>query len=97
MNNLRKAFAILAPIDVLIIKYQFDKVPISEVMPDFHNLLKEYKKVMSSNIITPMSLNTWLSWHNDASSSCTALLTVCRICSTHDTLETGCLRIHEAA
>ncbi len=52
VNNLRKALAILAPIDSLIIKYQSDKVPISEVMPDFHNLSEEYKKVMSSNIIT---------------------------------------------
>jgi hypothetical protein len=52
VNNLRKALAILAPIDVLIIKYQSDKVPIFEVMPNFHNLPKEYKKVMSSNIIT---------------------------------------------
>ncbi len=52
VNNLRKAFAILAPINALIIKYQSDKVPISEVMPDFHNLPKEYKKVMSNKIIT---------------------------------------------
>ncbi len=42
------------------------------------------------------SSSTWLSWHNDTSSSCTALLTVCHIYSTHDTLETGCLWIHEA-
>jgi hypothetical protein len=52
VNNLRKSLAILAPIDVLIVKYQSDKVPISKVMPNFHNLPKEYKKVMSSNIIT---------------------------------------------
>ncbi len=52
VNNLRKALAILTSIDALIVKYQFDKVPISEVMPDFHNLPKEYKKVMSNNIIT---------------------------------------------
>jgi hypothetical protein len=52
VDNLRKALAILAPIDALIVKYQSDKVPISKVMPDFHNLLEEYKKVMSNNIIT---------------------------------------------
>jgi hypothetical protein len=51
VNNLRKALAILALIDALIVKYQSDKVPISEVMPNFHNLPEEYK-VMSSNIIT---------------------------------------------
>jgi hypothetical protein len=52
VNNLRKPLASLAPIDALLLKYQSDKVPISEVMPDFHNLPEEYKKVMSSNIIT---------------------------------------------
>jgi hypothetical protein len=52
VNNLCKALTILASIDVLIVKYQSDKVPISEVMPNFHNLPEEYKKVMSSNIIT---------------------------------------------
>jgi hypothetical protein len=52
VNNLRKALAILALIDTLIVKYQSDKVPISEVMPDFHNLPEEFKRVMSNNIIT---------------------------------------------
>jgi hypothetical protein len=52
VNNLRKALAILASINALIVKYQYDKVPISEVMFDFHNLPEEYKKVMSSSIIT---------------------------------------------
>jgi hypothetical protein len=52
VNNLHKALAILTPVDALIVKYQSDKVPISEVMPNFHNLPEEYKKVMSNNIIT---------------------------------------------
>ncbi len=52
VNNLCKALAILTSINTLIIKYQSDKVPIFEVMPNFHNLSEEYKKVMSSNIIT---------------------------------------------
>ncbi len=52
VKNLRKILAILAPIDALIVEYQSNKVPISEVMPDFHNLPEEFKKVMSSNIIT---------------------------------------------
>jgi hypothetical protein len=52
VNNLCKALAILAPINALIVKYQSDKVSISEVMPDFYNLPEKYKKVMSSNITT---------------------------------------------
>jgi hypothetical protein len=52
VNNMCKALAILARIDALIVKYQSNKVPISEVMPDFHNLPEKYKKFMSNNIIT---------------------------------------------
>jgi len=95
VNNLRKALTILAPIDALIVKYQSDKVPIFEVMPDFHNLPEEYKKVMSNNIITCQEFEYLVVLAQ--CSACTMLLTVCRICSTHNTLETGCLQIHEAA
>ncbi len=52
VNNLCKALTIFTSIDALIVKYQSDKVPISEVMPNFHNLPEEYKKVMFNNIMT---------------------------------------------
>ncbi len=58
---------------------------------------KSIRRSCLATLSRTRSSSTWLSWHNDASSSCTALLTVCRICSTHDTLEMGCLRIHKAA
>jgi hypothetical protein len=52
VSKLEKVLAILAPIEALIVKYQSDKVPISEVMPDFQSLPEEFNKVMSSKIIT---------------------------------------------
>jgi hypothetical protein len=33
----------LTPIDKLIVKYQSDDVPISDVLPDFHELLSQFK------------------------------------------------------
>jgi soluble cytochrome b562 len=42
VDNLNKSLVILRPIDRLIVKYQSDKVPISDVMPDFHHLPNEF-------------------------------------------------------
>jgi len=93
MNNLRKALAILTPINALNpIRCPFPRwFLISTTCP------KSTRRSCPATLSRARSLSTWLSWHNDVSSSCTVLFTVCRISSTHDTLETGCLWIHKAA
>ena len=50
--KLKGALMILVPLDRLIAKYQSDKVPISEVMPDFNALLTEFKMLLDSHITT---------------------------------------------
>jgi len=52
INNLKKMLAILCLVDGLIVKYQSDKVPISEVMLNFHVLLNEFAKLHNTNVIT---------------------------------------------
>ena len=44
--------AILRPLDRLIVKYQSDKIPISEVLPDFLNLQTEFKILHNDKVIT---------------------------------------------
>jgi hypothetical protein len=51
VNNLNKVLSILGPIDRRIVKYQSDKVPISEVLLDFFTLPNEFGAVMRANSI----------------------------------------------
>ncbi|RHY15358.1 hypothetical protein DYB32_010769 [Aphanomyces invadans] len=51
-----EAIAILEPIDALILNYQFDKVAISEVMPDFHKLPLQFSNLVSIHIIDNQEL-----------------------------------------
>ena len=38
VSSLTKCLVILSPIDLLIVKYQFNSVPVSEVLPNFNAL-----------------------------------------------------------
>lgn len=48
---LKKATAILEPIDDLTTKYQSDKVLISELLPDFYKLPAQFAKLLSNRVI----------------------------------------------
>ncbi|OAE25522.1 hypothetical protein AXG93_1543s1390 [Marchantia polymorpha subsp. ruderalis] len=48
---LKKTIEILAPIDILIVKYQSEKIFISKMMPNFHALPLEFLKLLTANII----------------------------------------------
>lgn len=52
VNNLRKVLAILKPIDALIVKYQSDKTPISEVWPDFEKLDNQFSQLLFDRALT---------------------------------------------
>jgi hypothetical protein len=56
VENLKETLDILEPLDKLIVKYQSDKVPISEVTHDFHALLDAFMKSFAADIITRMQL-----------------------------------------
>ncbi|BFI25332.1 hypothetical protein MPTK2_1g20170 [Marchantia polymorpha subsp. ruderalis] len=53
---LKKSIEILASLDILIFKYRSHKVPISDVMPDFHALPLEFSKLLAFNIINKYKL-----------------------------------------
>ena len=56
-KDLKTALQILVSIDILIVKYQSDRVPVSEVLPDFHALPEELQKLYAANLKTEDELN----------------------------------------
>jgi Protein of unknown function (DUF 659)/hAT family C-terminal dimerisation region len=50
--NLEKVIHILKPVDSLVVKYQSDKVPISEIWPDFVSLSGKFDKLVDENILS---------------------------------------------
>ena len=52
IQNSENIVAVLRPIDLLIVKHQSEKTPISEVLPDFLNLQTEFKSFSNDKVIT---------------------------------------------
>jgi hypothetical protein len=52
VDLLKKSISILEPIDTLIRKYQDDKVPISEVEPDFAAIATQYKTLFKKKLLS---------------------------------------------
>jgi hypothetical protein len=48
VTMLEKSLAILKPIDFLIVKYQSDSVPVSEVLQDFNDLPMKFRSLQNS-------------------------------------------------
>jgi hypothetical protein len=57
VKDLKTALQILVPVDRLIVKYQFDKVPVSDVLPDILALPEEFQKLYATNLVTENELN----------------------------------------
>lgn len=52
IDNLKKMLAIMCSVDGLIVKYQSNKLLVSEVMPNLHALSNEFAKLHNTNVIT---------------------------------------------
>ena len=52
MQLLKKSLQILATTDTLIVKYQSDAIPVSEVMPDFHALPTHFKRLVKDRYVS---------------------------------------------
>ena len=61
VKNLYKTIAILRPIDALIVKYQLDKVPISDVWPDLHLFPSCFTEVFNQHQISARELEYLIS------------------------------------
>ena len=57
VKDMKTALQIPIPIDRLIVKYQSDKVPVSDVLPDILALPEEFQKLYAANLVTEDELN----------------------------------------
>ena len=57
VKDLKIALQILVSIDRLIVKYQSDKVSVSEMLPDILALPEEFQKLYAANLVTEDELN----------------------------------------
>jgi hypothetical protein len=52
LDTLKKSISILLPIDRLVVKYQSDSVPISEILVDFGDLIQDFTQLHDSEQIS---------------------------------------------